>query len=393
VQVIYRLLKKMALPYARVGLSALLANLLTLTALVASGQVPERMVGTVVSIVLDKATVQVKGQDGALVTLNLTSDTILQRVAPGEKSLKNAETIQISDIAVGDKVLVNSDPATASARRLIVMSATAITKRDESDRMAWTTHGISGIVVAKTADDLTLRLRSMQVEMQAHVLVSSTTGFRKYAADSVRFGDAKPSSLAEVQVGDQLRARGTKSEDGLKVTADQIVFGTFVTKAGTITAIDTEHKSVSIKELNTNTAFNVKLTADSQLKQMPNFAAMAGGGMPGGGMPSGGPPTGGPPKGGGLPDIAQMVEHMPSVALDALKVGDTIVMSSTKGAVNNEYTAIVLLDNAEMLIRIATAQPGGGQTGRPSGSQAGGLSAMSAAGGGLGNLELPGIMQ
>jgi hypothetical protein len=89
-----------------------------------------------------------------------------------------------------------------------------------------------------------------------------------------------------------------------------------------------------------------------------------------------------------------MVEKMPTVALDALKVGDTIVMSSTKGAVDNEYTAIVLLDNAEMLIRLATAQTGGGQTGRPAGgSQSGALQGMSAAGGGLGNLELPGIMQ
>ncbi len=51
-----------------------------------------------------------------------------------------------------------------------------------------------------------------------------------------------------------------------------------------------------------------------------------------------------------------MVDHMPSVKLDALKMGDTIVMSSTKGAVDNEFTAIVLLDNAEMLIRMATAQ-------------------------------------
>jgi len=370
----------MALPYARVALLILLV----FNPLVASGQVPERMVGTVASIVLDKATVQVKGQDGALVTLNLTSDTILQHIAPGEKNLKNAETIQISDIAIGDKVLVSSDPATASARRLVVMSAIAITKRDESDQAAWTTHGISGIVAAKAADDLTLRLRTLQGETQAHVSVSSATGFRKYAADSVRFGDAKPSSLADVQVGDQLRARGTKSEDGLKVTAELVVFGTFVTKAGTITAIDPEHKSVAIKELNTNVAFNVKLSADSQLKQMqlkqmPNFAAMAGGGMP-----SGGPPNGPPMMGGRPPDIAQMVERMPTVALDALKVGDTIVMSSTKGVVDHEYTAIVLLDNAEMLIRLATPQ-------RASGPQSGGN--QGPAGGGLGNLELPGIMQ
>jgi hypothetical protein len=271
------------------------------------------------------------------------------------------------------------------------MSAIDIKKRDEADRAAWTTHGISGVVAAKDAADITLRFRSLQGDNQAHVLVSDTTDFRKYAADSVRFNDAKPSSLAQIQVGDQLRARGGKSADGLKVTASQVVFGTFVTKAGTITAIDAEHKSVAIKELNTNSPFNVKLTPDSQLKQMPNFAAMfAGGAAPSGG---GGPPnTPGPPSGMRPPDLAQMIERMPAVDLGALKVGDTVVMSSTKGAVANEYTAIVLLDNAEMLVRMATTQRGGQGSGNAAGGiqQGGGMQGM---GGGLGNLELPGIMQ
>lgn len=375
---------------------------LALCSVVAFAQVPEKMVGTVSSIALEKATLDVKGQDGTSVTVHLTTDTILQRVAPGEKSLKNAETIQASDIAVGDKVLVNSDQASGMARRLVVMSATAISKHDEADKAAWAAHGVSGIVVAKAGNDLTLRLRTLQGDSQAHVSVSTATGFRKYAADSVRFSDAKVSSLADVQVGDQLRARGDKSEDGLKVAADEVVFGTFVTKAGTITAIDGEHKSVAIKELNTNKAFNVKLTADSQLKQMPNLAAMFAGGAPGGGSPPSGMPAGGPPNSQGgpaggtrrAPDIAQMVERMPTVALDALKVGDTIVMSSTKGAVDNEYTAIVFLDNAEMLIRMVSTQRTGQAAGAGAGAagmqQAGGAAGMA---GGMGGLELPGIMQ
>lgn len=376
---------------------------MALWSFIAFAQVPEKMVGSVSSVALANATLEVKGQDGNAVTIHLTSETILQRVAPGEKSLKNAETIQPTDIAVGDKVLVNSDPASGMARRLVVMSAKDISKHDEADKMAWNTKGISGIVVSKTADDITLR----KGETQMHVVVSKDTGFKKYTQDSVRFSDAKISSLADVKPGDQLRARGDKSEDGLKVTANEVVFGTFVTKAGTITAIDPEHKSVAIKELNTNKPFNVKLTEDSQLKQMPNFAAMGGGmpgggGMGGGGMPGGGAPAtggapggaaGGPPAGMRRPDIAQMVERMPSVKLDALKVGDTVVMSSTKGAVDNEFTAIVLLDNAEMLIRMATAsqRPAGAAGAGAAGAGMGQGAGMSA--GGLGGLELPSIMQ
>lgn len=371
--------------------------LLALCCIAAFAQVPEKMVGTVSSLALEKATLDVKGQDGAVVTIHLTSDTLLKRVAPGEKSLTNAETIQVTDIAVGDKVLVNSDPASGMARRLVVMSATAITKHDEADKAAWTTHGLSGIVAAKTGDDITLRKRSMQGDTELHVLVSKDTHFKKYAEDSVRFADAKMSSLADVHVGDQLRAKGDKDADGAKVKADEVVFGTFITRAGTITAIDMEHKSVAIKELNTSKPFNVKLTADSQVKQMPNFAAMFGGG----GAPGAGAATGVramPPAmaGGHAPDMAQMIEHMPAVTLDALKVGDTVVMSSTKGAVENEYTAIVLLDNAEPLIRMATAQQqqqqrsGGGVGGAAQGG-GGGMQGMG--GVGAGGLELPSIMQ
>ena len=119
-------------------------------------------------------------------------------------------------------------------------------------------------------------------------------------------------------------------------------------------------------------------------------AAPGGGGMPG----AGGPPNaaGGPPNGmRRTPDISQMIEHMPTVALDALKVGDTVVMSSTKGAVDNEFTAIVFLDNAGMLIRMATAQRSGGAGAAGGGAmpQGGGMGM----GGGLGGLDIGSIMQ
>ena len=106
------------------------------------------------------------------------------------------------------------------------------------------------------------------------VIVDDKTAYRRYDSDSVKFADAKISKLDEINVGDQLRARGVKSEDGLKVTAQEVVFGTFVTKAGTITAINPETKEVTISELGTNKPLIMKLTADSQIKKMPDMAGM-----------------------------------------------------------------------------------------------------------------------
>ena len=68
----------------------------------------------------------------------------------------------------------------------------------------------------------------------------------------MKFAEARSSKLAEIGVGDQVRARGVKSEDGLKVTAEDVVFGTFVTKAGTITAVNAETSEITVKDLANN---------------------------------------------------------------------------------------------------------------------------------------------
>ena len=133
-------------------------------------------------------------------------------------------------------------PGALEARRIVVMSSSDIGKRNAADSADWMKRGVAGIVAAKNGNEITLRKRSFQGEIKLTVTVSDKTSYRRYAPDSVKFADAKSSSLAEVNVGDQLRARGQKSEDGLKVSADEVVFGTFLTKAGPITAVNVEAK-------------------------------------------------------------------------------------------------------------------------------------------------------
>ena len=226
------------------------------------------------------------------------------------------------------------------------------------------------------------------------VTITDKTVFRRYAPDSVKFVDAKKSSLSDVNVGDQLRARGEKAADGSKVAAEEIVFGTFLTKAGPITAVNQETKEITIKDLVTNKPLIVKLGADSQLKKFPDMAAMrppgnptpaaAGGGAPGGG-PGGGPGMTRP--GGGMPDISQMLERLPSTKLEELKAGDTIVVSSTKGATSDQVTAITLVANAGMLVQMATMSGA-----RPAGAQGGSGPSMAGLSTGLDGLNMPGMI-
>ncbi len=379
-------------------------------------QTPQKnAVGTVTAVRAAERQIDVKPDSGDQITVTLTGETFLQRVAPGETDLKKAEPIGFADIHDGDRVLVTFRPGTTEPRRVVVMAASAIAKRNETERIDWSHRGVFGVVSAKNGNEITLRMRSFQGEHQAVVTVTDKTTFRRYAPDSVKFSDAKPSSLAEISAGDQLRARGEKSEDGLKVTADEIVFGTFVTKAGSVVSVDAAGNEVTIKDAATNKPVVVKLTADSQLKRLPDFGAMGqrsmGGGPPGGfgGARQGGPgarPGGQGPGGQGGPggpggpgmgrrpgfDMSAMFERMPSVKLEELKPGDTIVVSSTKGAKPDQITAIMVLANADFLLRMAAAQSGRNRqdTSGPGmgGMGMGGMSGMAGAGG----FELPGMI-
>jgi hypothetical protein len=238
------------------------------------------------------------------------------------------------------------------------------------------------VVAARAGNTLTLKKRGLTGEIVMTVTVDDKTACRRYNSDSVKFADAKISKLDEVSVGDQLRARGLKSEDGLKVAAEEVVFGTFVTKAGTITPINPDTRQLTVAELGTNKPLVIKFTADSQIKKMPDMMGMMAAGRGGAAGPPAGSSAGSPNNAGHMPDMAQMLEHAPAAKLDDLKAGEKIVVSSTKGARPDEITAIMLLGNADMVIQMATAPSGRGAGG---GGQGPGGMGM---GGGLQSLDL-----
>ncbi len=358
-------------------------------------------IGTVTSVSQAADRLEIKPDNAAPISVSVSAGTTALKIAPGEKDLKKAQAIQLSAITVGDRVLVTLSADSTEARRVIVMSAADIAKRDEAERLDWMRRGVSGVVAAKTGNQVTLRMRTFRGPVEATVTVDERTTFKRYAPDSVKFADAKPSSLAEINIGDQLRARGQKSDDGLKVAAEEIVFGTFLTRAGTITSINPEAKEVTVKELGTDKTLLIKLTADSQLKKMPDFGGM----MPGAGRPgfqsgngysqsrgehAAGAPGGGAGPGGGPREISQMLERMPATTIGDLKQGETIVVSSTKGARPDQLTAIMLVANADMLIRMASAQAGSGRAGGVGGGRGmnGGMMGQMD---GLGGLDMPGM--
>lgn len=369
------------------------------------------VLGTITALRVESAEFEIKLDTGNTASAQLSGDTVFQRVAPGQKDLSTAEKIEATGVAMGDRVLVTFLPDSKIARRVIVMSASSIAKRNDADKQDWTKRGLSGVVAEKKGNEITLKLRSLMGETQSKVIVTDDTSFRRYATGSVKFSDAKPSSAAEIKIGDQLRARGQKSEDGAQVTAEEVVFGSFVTKAGEVVSVDAAQSVITVKETGTGKALLVKIQPDSQIKRMPSFpGGPVGSGLPGGAGPGaggfgpggaiagsgmGGPGMAGRPGGapggpGGGPgrDLSQMFERLPAIRFEDLKPGETIVVSSTLSAKPEQLTAIMMVANAEFLVRMATMQQAqqGQAAGRRGGMGIGGPSI----GGGL--LEFPTMM-
>jgi hypothetical protein len=379
---------------------------------------PKSLLGAVAGFRPEALELTVKPDQGEPVAVPFGPQTQFQRIAPGERDLSKAQPIEPTSLRTGDRVLVSFVPGTPEARRILVMSASDIAQRNEADRLDWQRRGLSGVVASRKDNEITLRARGFQGETIYTVTVSPSTTFKRYAPDSVKFADAKPAKLSDVKPGDQLRARGVKSADGNSVQAEEVVFGAFQTRAGTVESLDPAARTLTIKDSATGKSFLVKLTPDSQLKAMPEFAAMmmsgrgpgpgGPGGPPEGRMPAGpppgagprgggfpgGPPEGGPPGGfrgprpGGPPDFAQMIERMPPIPLEQIKTGETIVVSSTIGAKKDELTAIMLLANAEALVQMVSrmnAARGGPNMAGP-GMNGPGI------GIGMGGFELPSMM-
>src|SRR5262245_32224848 len=258
-----------------------------------AGQTPasKSVLGAISSFDKDTKAIEVKPDNAAPVTVKLLPNTVGQGVAPGETSLANAATSRASEMTAGDRVLVTLAANGADALRVVIIPAADIAKRDEADRQDWAKRGISGIVSAKNGNQILLKTRTPRGDVQQTIAVSEKTKFRQYSPDSVRFADARLSNLDAVSVGDQIRARGEKSTDGLRVEAEEIVFGTFLTRAGSVVSLNVAPKEIVVKELGSGKSFTIRLTPDSSIKEIP--AA---------------PEALGPPAAGAT--LAQMVERL-----------------------------------------------------------------------------------
>jgi len=325
---------------------------------------------------------------GTDVSVTVASNAKIVQVAPGEKDLKSATPIALTDLQVGDRILVrgraSDDAKTMTAVGIIAMKSKDLEAKKAQDRDDWQKRGIGGLVSAVDAATGTITISTGSGATAKTVAIHTTknTVLRRYAPDSVQFDDAKPAPLDQIKPGDQVRARGTKSADGGEFAADEIVSGTFRNLAGIITAIDTSAQTITLTDLISKKPVVVKITTQSQLRRIPAQmaqmiafrlkgagagAASAGGAAPAAGTATGGQRSGGagagagaagngaPGGGGGRGDFQQIVNRLPASTLADFQKGDAVMVVSTQGTDAGGVTAITMLGGVEAILAAAPA--------------------------------------
>lgn len=331
------------------------------------------VMGVVSELKTDTRQVIVTTAAGNQVTVTLGDRTVYMRIPPGEKTKDKFIKINPTDFGVGDSVFargrMTDDRKSMPALEFYVMSKGDIAQQRERERDEWAKRGIAGTISAVNADTKEITIDSRSAEGPKPVVIATTaeTKFRRYAPDSVRFGDAKPSAIGDLKPGDQLRALGTKSTDGAKFSAGEIVTGSFQTIGGAITEVNTEKQEIKINDVNSKQPVTIVVSKDSLMRRLtPELLSAL--------MPQQAEtksaeksPTSTAPPAKGSGDLQEMFDQLPALSLAELKPGESILISSTKGADPARVTAIAVVSGVGPLLQNS-------QGGRPAAVSLGAMS-------------------
>jgi hypothetical protein len=387
--------------------ATLLAGAVAFTQQTAPSSKPtEHVIGTISA--LDPATRSItikEDKTGTEDRILVGNTRTLLKVAPGAKDLKSATRIQADDLAVGDRVDVRGfkaegDASAIAARSVVLMSARDLEQAHQAQAAEWQ-HSSPGIVTAvdPAAGKFTIMTRTPEGPKPVTVATSNSTQFTRYSPDTPQ--TPVPSQLAQLQVGDQVRIIGSKSNDGSTMTADKIYSGAFRTISGTILSVTLDEKSIAVRDLSTKKPVTVAVNNLSVVRKLPpSMAAMLARRFNPNSRPgqntagasrsanednsSGAPPEGA--KAGesgrgqssepraaareGIPpagtvrtansEVSEMLEKLPKIELAELKPGDAVVISGVAtGADDSQLLATNIVAGVEPILQSAPNRAAG----------------------------------
>lgn len=349
----------------------------------------QQVLGEITAVDAAAHTVTVRSDAGETVTLSMTEQTTYTRMPPGVTDLKQGARVTFAEVRVGDRVLAPGVPAAGgSAARLILMSRAGGGGGGQNAGRRLMGR-VASVDAAKKL--IVVQTRGGRQGQESVTIDASSARALRYAPDSMRPTDAVAATLADVRVGENIRATGERSADGATFKAEEVLTGSFARLVGTVASADAQRGELVVK---TDDGANVKLSfgarsslhritpefeqtlakqraeaeqrreqrrAERQQQQQQGGQAQgeaAGrregqGGRRGDGQGRGA--EGGQRRGGfggpGGGNFQQMFDNLPAVTLAELKKGDAVVITVTPGADASHATVISLVTGPTETIR------------------------------------------
>ena len=304
-----------------------------------------RPIGAIVALDAAARRLAIKTDAGPELSIVFQEATRFLRVSPGAKDLQNAAVISASDLAVGDRILAQGrsggDAGPFVAATIIVMSQGDIAQKRAAERAEWEKRGVGGVITAVNSASREITINAPAAPGAKSIVIAFAPGavLRRYAPNSVKFSEARPSSFEELQVGDQVKALGASSQDRSRLSAEELVSGSFRNIAATVATLDVERRTIQITDLATNKRLQAQVTSDSTMRRLPAAVAQ---------MLAA--------RTAGSRDVQSAIEALPPLSLTDLKPGDAVIVACTNSDDPSRVTAITVLAGVEPVLR---SSPGG----------------------------------
>ena len=262
------------------------------------------------------------------------------RISPGEKDIAKSVKMPFEHVRAGDRTVIRCASPTADiaiAEQVVVMTQADLARQQQAERADWKARGISGKVTAVSAEtgEVTITTAPRPVSAVVTVKVTEKTEQRRYRADSARFRDARPATIADVRVGDQVQALGSRSSDGKMLAAEKIVSGLFRNFSATVEAVNPAQHELTVETAKGGPSLTVKIGPACLLRKLhPDAAA-----------------TLASRKSGSDPQ--SILESSPAVTLAELKAGDAVIIATGANGqqAGTGIPAIAVIAGAEPLLK------------------------------------------
>jgi Cu/Ag efflux protein CusF len=324
------------------------------TAAPTSGQTA-RPIGMILAIDSAARRITIKIDAGPEMNISFEETTRFLRVAPGAKDLENATPISASELSAGDRILARgrsaSDPTLFAATSIIVISKADLARKHAAERAEWEKRGVGGVITAldPAAKEITITVPTTAGAKPMVIAFAPGAALRRYAPNSVKFSDARPSRFEELKIGDQVRALGNSNEDRSRYTAEELVSGSFRAIAAVVVSHDAAQNTILVTDLAANKRMEARLTPDSIARRLSaEVVHMLAARNKEGSAPDQGPR-----------ELQPLIERLPHLSVADIKAGDAVIISFANSEDVSRVTAITLLAGVEPLLKTSTR---GGQS-------------------------------